>query len=304
MSEESISLGTKHHSTLFQVDGALSPWGPWSPCSLSCGGLGLKTRSRGCTNPAPVHGGRDCQGPRQETTYCQRNCSWTEWGAWGSCSRSCGVGQQQRIRTFLIPGTNGSWCEDILGGNLEHRFCNIKFLAEFLSPTLHCWSRWSPWSRCDKRCGGGRSIRTRSCSSPPPKNGGKKCEGEKNQVKPCNTKPCGETDQTCTHMSCSDHCDLRSTYSTPKYGRITTTLLQMCGSLDFGMHPMTKCFVLFPVDGGWTPWSVWSDCSVTCGQGTHVRTRACINPPPRNNGSHCTGPERETQHCQTSPCLG
>lgn len=56
------------------------------------------------------------------------------------------------------------------------------------------WSRWSPWSRCDKRCGGGRSIRTRSCSSPPPKNGGKKCEGEKNQVKPCNTKPCGELD--------------------------------------------------------------------------------------------------------------
>lgn len=56
----------------------------------------------------------------------QRNCSWTEWGGWGSCSRSCGVGQQQRIRTFLSPGTNGSWCEDILGGNLDHRFCNIR----------------------------------------------------------------------------------------------------------------------------------------------------------------------------------
>uniref|UniRef100_A0A3Q4HY63 Uncharacterized protein n=1 Tax=Neolamprologus brichardi TaxID=32507 RepID=A0A3Q4HY63_NEOBR len=41
------------------------------PCSLSCGGLGLKTRSRGCTQPAPAHGGRDCQGPRRETTYCQ-----------------------------------------------------------------------------------------------------------------------------------------------------------------------------------------------------------------------------------------
>lgn len=61
------------------------------------------------------------------------------------------------------------------------------------------WSRWSPWSRCDKRCGGGRSIRTRSCSSPPPKNGGKKCEGEKNQVKPCNPKPCGETEPACSH---------------------------------------------------------------------------------------------------------
>lgn len=61
------------------------------------------------------------------------------------------------------------------------------------------WSRWSPWSRCDKRCGSGRSIRTRSCSSPPPKNGGKKCEGEKNQVKPCNTKPCGELDKAHSH---------------------------------------------------------------------------------------------------------
>lgn len=62
------------------------------------------------------------------------------------------------------------------------------------------WSRWSPWSRCDKRCGGGRSIRTRSCSSPPPKNGGKKCAGEKNQVKPCNTKPCGESTTSCVWL--------------------------------------------------------------------------------------------------------
>lgn len=62
--------------------------------------------------------------------------------------------------------------------------------------------------------------------------------------------------------------------------------------------------VLFPVDGGWTPWSVWSDCSVTCGRGTQVRTHACINPPPRNNGSDCSGPERETQECHAPPCLG
>lgn len=67
---------------------------------------------------------------------------------------------------------------------------------------------------------------------------------------------------------------------------------------------MSKSCVLFPVDGGWTPWSVWSDCSVTCGRGTQVRTHACINPPPRNNGSDCSGPERETQDCHTPPCLG
>lgn len=77
--------------------------------------------------------------------------------------------------------------------------CSVSGVADVLACLVAAvdggWSRWSPWSRCDKRCGGGRSIRTRSCSSPPPKNGGKKCEGEKNQVKPCNTKPCGELHQ-------------------------------------------------------------------------------------------------------------
>jgi len=67
------------------------------------------------------------------------------------------------------------------------------------------WSRWSPWSRCDRRCGGGRSIRTRSCSSPPSKNGGKTCEGEKNQVKACNTKPCGERTHTHTETHTQRH---------------------------------------------------------------------------------------------------
>ncbi|AWP20966.1 putative SCO-spondin-like [Scophthalmus maximus] len=500
------------------VDGGLSPWGPWSPCSLSCGGLGLKTRFRGCTQPAPAHGGRDCQGARQETTYCQapdcpviigpteepvlpdedagfspwslwspctktctdalrpamksrhrqcvkppcsgsshqekacnlpqcpdgdevcvgadcatRNCSWTEWGEWSFCSRSCGVGQQQRIRTFLSPGTNGSWCEDILRGNQEQRFCNIRPCR-----VDGGWSRWSPWSRCDKRCGGGRSIRTRSCSSPPPKNGGKKCVGEKNQVKPCNTKPCdekgcppgqefvmcanqcpqrcadfqqgiecqGNTDcqpgcrcpegqlqqdgmcvqlwqcdcvdsigqiwaagswhqADCNNCSCSDGQLLCTNHSCQATCVWSSWSSWASCSVTCGQGQRTRYRSMVPetegadcqfeevqhkscnpgscpplcihdnqelgightwlqgeckqctctpegdycqdidcrVDGGWTPWSVWSDCSVTCGLGAQVRTRACINPPPRNNGSHCSGPERETQECHTLPCL-
>uniref|UniRef100_G3N7U1 SCO-spondin n=1 Tax=Gasterosteus aculeatus aculeatus TaxID=481459 RepID=G3N7U1_GASAC len=495
-----------------QVNGGLSPWGSWSPCSLSCGGLGLKTRSKSCTQPAPAHGGRNCQGPRQETTYCQapecpgtgatprsspdedagfspwsswspctrpctdvlspvrksrhrqcvrppcfgsshqekacnlpqcpdevcvgadcttRNCSWTEWGAWGSCSRSCGVGQQQRIRTFLSPRTNGSWCEDILGGHLDHRFCNIKPCR-----VDGGWSRWSPWSRCDKHCGGGRSIRTRSCSSPPPKNGGKKCVGEKNHLKPCNTKPCDERgcppgqvsvpcanecpqrcsdlqqgiecqgntecqpgcrcpkgqlqqdgvcvqqwqcdcvdslghvwaagsshQADCNNCSCSDGqlvCTNQSCQATCLWSSWSSWAL--C-SVSCGTGQRTRYRSLVPdtegadcqfeevqhkpcdpgpcpplcvhddrelgvgdtwlqgeckqctctpegdycqdidctVDGGWTPWSVWSDCSVTCGRGTQVRTRACIDPPPRNNGSQCGGPEQETQDYDLCP---
>lgn len=55
------------------------------------------------------------------------------------------------------------------------------------------WSRWSPWSWCDHSCGGGRSLRSRSCSSPPPKNGGASCVGERHHVRSCNSMPCGTT---------------------------------------------------------------------------------------------------------------
>lgn len=100
------------------------------------------------------------------------------------------------------PSWDWNWQPSTTGRVHKLAFCTFIVISSHPSgiPVILCvdhavdggWSRWSPWSRCDKRCGGGRSIRTRSCSSPPPKNGGKKCQGEKNQVKPCNTKPCGE----------------------------------------------------------------------------------------------------------------
>lgn len=109
--------------------------------------------------------------------------SWKE--TWSIASVTSGPAEVDQCKSF--------WITDL---HILHWFVVVyACLFLFVDPAVDGgWSRWSPWSRCDKRCGGGRSIRTRSCSSPPPKNGGKKCEGEKNQVKPCNTKPCGALD--------------------------------------------------------------------------------------------------------------
>ena len=51
------------------VDGAWSSFGDWPECSAECGG-GTQTRTRTCTNPAPAHGGADCQGQSTETEDC------------------------------------------------------------------------------------------------------------------------------------------------------------------------------------------------------------------------------------------
>ncbi|KAL5255035.1 hypothetical protein ACHWQZ_G014467 [Mnemiopsis leidyi] len=57
-----------------------------------------------------------------------------------------------------------------------------------------------------------------------------------------------------------------------------------------------------PVDGGWSDYGNWSDCSAVCGGGTQSRTRTCTNPAPAYSGKNCVGEATETQDCNTHSC--
>nr|XP_034336678.1 integumentary mucin C.1 isoform X8 [Crassostrea gigas] len=50
------------------VNGGWSEWSS-SPCSATCGD-GTKHETRSCTNPAPLHGGRNCEGDSVRVTPC------------------------------------------------------------------------------------------------------------------------------------------------------------------------------------------------------------------------------------------
>ena len=54
------------------------------------------------------------------------------------------------------------------------------------------------------------------------------------------------------------------------------------------------------VNGGWSDFGEWSECSVTCGGGIKERTRTCTNPPPSNGGACCVGDNVEAKSCYTS----
>ena len=61
-------------SCYIAVHGGWSDWSEWSDCSVTCGN-GTQVRERSCTNPAPMFGGRDCEGVRQEVRECfPRHC--------------------------------------------------------------------------------------------------------------------------------------------------------------------------------------------------------------------------------------
>ncbi|KAM7440149.1 hypothetical protein ABFA07_010559 [Porites harrisoni] len=57
-----------------------------------------------------------------------------------------------------------------------------------------------------------------------------------------------------------------------------------------------------PVDGGFSDWSPFFDCSVTCGSGVKVRTRTCTNPPRQWKGKDCVGARKESMACNEGPC--
>ncbi|MFH4980123.1 hypothetical protein AB6A40_006832 [Gnathostoma spinigerum] len=48
----------------------------------------------------------------------------------------------------------------------------------------------------------------------------------------------------------------------------------------------------------WSPWSMWSECSAMCGEGSKTRTRECLSGSgQRQPPSECTGPAEDTQRC-------
>ena len=55
---------------MFRVDGGFTAFSAFSTCTKSCGGGGTQRRSRSCSNPKPLFGGKDCVGPREETKVC------------------------------------------------------------------------------------------------------------------------------------------------------------------------------------------------------------------------------------------
>ena len=136
---------------LIEVDGEFTFWSDNGPCTKTCG-TGSQEQTRTCTNPAPQHGGLPCEGPTQQTVACNNqpcpnehifvkyapaslnssvmvcvpvNGGFTDWTESGSCSTTCGAGNQTQLRscTNPIPQHGGLPCQGPLQQVVE---CNVQ----------------------------------------------------------------------------------------------------------------------------------------------------------------------------------
>jgi hypothetical protein len=147
-------------------------WSAWSACSASCGGSGgSQSRTRNITQPSC---GGTCSATELEHTRscndgcCTYDCVWAAYGAWSSCSVTCGMGTQTRVRTVQTAEACGGLCP---GDAMESQMCTQPACA--LSPVDCIVSMWSAWSACSTTCGATKA-RTRSVTQAA-ENGGIPC---------------------------------------------------------------------------------------------------------------------------------
>nr|XP_039270368.1 coadhesin-like isoform X10 [Styela clava]XP_039270369.1 coadhesin-like isoform X11 [Styela clava] len=184
----------------------MASWGPWSTCSMICGG-GVRYRTRECEKP---NGRPECE--ETDADVCNTN----------PCDDGAPVGEPiptdwslkdideiPEGETIIIgdsPWPEGEQpAKDEVDGTLpidtslkdkgadpEGETVVIGELPwpEGETPVKdmdYDMALWGPWSVCDMKCGGGMRYRTRECKNP---NGRPECEEAGEEA--CNTDPCDD----------------------------------------------------------------------------------------------------------------
>uniref|UniRef100_A0A673FGA3 Netrin receptor UNC5 n=1 Tax=Sinocyclocheilus rhinocerous TaxID=307959 RepID=A0A673FGA3_9TELE len=112
------------------------------------------------------------------------NGGWSSWTDWSECNVRCGRGIQKRTRTCTNPAplNGGAFCE---GMSVQKSTCTSP------CPVDGGWAEWTMWSVCSSEC---ERQRTRECTDPEPKHGGRLCDGAALDTDNCTGDLCIQAD--------------------------------------------------------------------------------------------------------------
>lgn len=292
-------------------------WDSWSSCEhmdeCSICQLAQRYRSRQILVDAKGDG-RACVGTWNETEPCQPShaidCELSEWAEWTTCSKSCGLGWQARMRRVMQEAMfGGRPCApaEIYDQGLVVRQtqpCNQQSCDD---PVPCVLSEWSAWEGCNRHTPY-QKFRFRDVLQTE-MNGGKPCDVSLNQTAGCPEPledkpkpPCvfgewsgwSECSGTCggqTHRSRSitdnGNCILPGQAS--RTGAVLKETVA-CGQRECST---SSCRL--------SMWEEWSKCTSDCGIGATWRTRKILE---IGDTLGCNTALEEVKACEDKQCDG
>ena len=257
------------YSCVKEIDGGWSDFGDWSECSEYCEG-GTQTRTRTCTNPAPANEGAECEGDAEETRECNT----------GPCPTYDMIVVCMDYLTIYLDGV-----EVFSEATEGMTYGEVKVPGSTKVIGLKCEDVASTG---DYGMIGKVGLETDEEKVITATDMSWRCSSEEESG--WNSDGFTEGDKWTTPRDLGD-----SIFTSPEMRNIWS-------NSESGTAYCRKKINFGQLNGGWSDYGDWSECSAKCGGGSQTRTKTCTNPAPAKGGADCVGDAEETRECNVEAC--